>query len=210
VFDWYGVSEHVANIVQCERGNYHIRPEYGVVEILNRDGTPTPDGDTGELVCTGLNNTAMPFIRYRVGDTAVPKAGSCPCQRGGQLVEHITGRTEDVVICPDGRYVSWMGYVLKGINHVEEAQIIQEEPGHVRVRLVPRPDYTDQDTAQLLANMREQVGNDMRIEIQPVEAIPRAASGKFRLVISKVPLDLAEARQTGEMLGVASEEERTL
>jgi phenylacetate-CoA ligase len=210
VFDWYGAVELIANIVQCERGNYHIKAEYGVVEILNPDGTPTPPGQIGELVCTGLNNMAMPFIRYRVGDTAVPKEGVCPCGRGGRLVEHITGRIEDVIVTPDGRYLSRLDFVFKGLMNVAEAQMIQDARDHLRVRIVRRPGYTEQDTAQILSNLRERLGNDIRIELEPVEHIPRTANGKFRYVVSKVPLDLAGARQTGEVLGLTAEEEKTL
>lgn len=211
VFDWYGAAELIANIVQCERGNYHIKAEYGVVEILNSDGTPTPPGQIGELVCTGLNNMAMPFIRYRVGDTAIPKKeGVCPCGRGGQLVERITGRTEDVIVTPDGRYLSRLDFVFKGILNVQEAQLVQDAQDHLRVRIVPRPNFSKRDSAQILSNLRERLGDKTRIEIEIVEYIPRTASGKFRYVISKVPLGLGGVKQTGELLGIAAEEEKTL
>lgn len=210
VFDWYGAVELIANIVQCEHGNYHIKAEYGVVEILDSDGKPTQPGQVGELVCTGLNNMAMPFIRYKVRDMAVPKEGVCPCGRSGRLVERITGRTEDVIVTPDGRYLSRLDFVFKGLLNVEEAQMIQDARDHLRVRIVRRPNYTERDAAQILTNLRERLGDDMRIELEPVERIPRTAHGKFRYVISKVPLDLAGARQTGEVLGLAAEEDRTL
>jgi hypothetical protein len=61
-----------------------------------------------------------------------------------------------------------------------------------------------------LYNLRERLGEDMRIEIETVERIPRTTSGKFRYVISNIPLDLAGAQQTGKVLGVAAEEQRTL
>jgi phenylacetate-CoA ligase len=210
VFDWYGNVELVANIVQCEAGNYHIKPEYGVVEILNPDGSPSQPGQVGELVCTGLNNPAMPFVRYRVGDTAVRKEGPCPCGRGGRLVERITGRTEDVIVTPDGRYLSRLDFVFKGLLNVEEAQMIQETADHLRVRIVKRPGYTQQDTGRILANLRERMGTGINVDLEFVERIPRTASGKFRYVISKAPLDLAGARQTGEVLDLAPEEDRTL
>lgn len=206
VFDWYGAVELVANIVQCERGNYHIKEEYGVVQVLNADGTPTPPGQIGELVCTGLNNFAMPFIRYRVGDTAVPKEGVCPCGRGGRLVERITGRTEDVVVTPDGRYLSRLDFVFKGLTNVEEAQLIQDASDHLCIRIVPRPQFNEQDMARILSNLRERLGDEMRVEIEPVECIPRTASGKFRYVISQVPLGLPGAQQTSELLGLTGGE----
>ncbi len=210
VFDWYGAVELIANIVQCEQGNYHIKEEYGVVEILNADGTPTPAGQVGEMYCTGLNNLAMPFIRYRVGDTAIPKEGKCSCGRGGHLVERITGRTEDVIITPDGRYISRLDFVFKGLLNIEEAQLIQEDRHHLRVRVVQRSGYTTQDTVHILSNLRERLGDEIQIVIEPVERIPRTRNGKFRYVISKVTLNLTDARQTGDILGLSAEEDKAL
>jgi len=88
--------------------------------------------------------------------------------------------------------------------------LIQEAHDHLRVRIVQRPGYTEQHTAQILANLRERLGDDMRVELEPVEQIPRTANGKFRYVVSKVPLDLSGARQIGEVLGLEAEEEKTL
>jgi phenylacetate-CoA ligase len=206
ILDWYGASEIIANIVQCEAGNYHIKAEYGAVEIVRPDGTPCMPGEEGELVCSGLNNAAMPLLRYRVGDTAVPKSGGCPCGRGGALIETITGRVEDVIVCPDGRLLSRLDFVFKGMTAVEEAQLIQATPDFLSVRIVPRPSYSEQDEKRIIANLRERIGNDMEIRIEPVERIPRTANGKFRYVISKVPLP--GTLQTGEVLGLSSDEDK--
>jgi phenylacetate-CoA ligase len=203
VFDWYGATELVANIVQCERGNYHVKPEYGVVEILRPDGTPAVPGESGEMVCTGLNNLAMPFIRYRVGDMAVPRAGECPCGRAGALIEGVTGRVEDVIVTPDGRWLSRLDFVFKGQDRIEEAQLVQDDPRRLLVRVVKRPGYTDADERRVLANLRERMGDDMTIAFAYLDHIPRTRSGKFRYVVSTVALGLGSARQTGELLDPA-------
>jgi len=210
VFDWYGVTELVANIVQCERGSYHVKPEYGVVEVLKPDGSPAGPGEQGDLVGTGLNNLAMPLLRYRVGDTVVPAAGSCPCGRAGALVEQIVGRVEDIVVTPDGRWLSRLDFVFKGLDAVEEAQLVQETRDELRVRIVRRPGYGDGDEAAVRRNLRERAGDDLRIRFEYLDRIPRTRSGKFRFVISKVRLAAAEARQSGDIAGIAGEEERTL
>lgn len=208
VYDLYGSTEYVGNIVQCEYQNYHIKNEFGVVEILKPDGTPALPGQVGEIVCTGLINMAMPFIRYRTGDTAVPKSGVCNCGRGGQLVEQIRGRIEDIIISPDGRYLSRLDFVFKGLLNVKEAQLIQETPEYLRVRIVPNQNYSDADNRKIVSNLRERLGDRIFIECELIDRIPRTANGKFRYVISKVPLDWAGARQTGEILGIGSEEEK--
>ncbi|MFO7653523.1 MAG: hypothetical protein R6X25_06840 [Candidatus Krumholzibacteriia bacterium] len=210
VFDWYGATELVANIVQCEHGSYHVKPEYGVVEVLRRDGSPAAPGEAGDLVGTGLNNLAMPLLRYRVGDSVVPRAGTCPCGRNGALVEGIVGRVEDVVVTPDGRWLTRLDHVFKGLYAVEEAQLVQETTEELRVRIVRRPGYGDGDEAAVLHNLRERLGDEIRIRFEYLDRIPRTSSGKFRYVVSKVRLDAADARQAGEIVGITGEEERTL
>jgi phenylacetate-CoA ligase len=210
VMDLYGQAEYCGMIMQCERGSYHIQEEYGVMEILAQDGRPAKPGEIGEVICTGLNNLAMPFIRYRTGDTAIPQAGTCGCGRGGALVERITGRMEDVVVTPDGRFLSRLDFVFKEMPFVQEAQMIQESRDLLRIRIVPRAGFSQADRDRITDNLRERAGGGMKFQFEMVDHIPRLANGKFRYVISKVSLDLAGARQTGEVVGVAAEENKTL
>lgn len=210
VMDLYGQAEYCGMILQCEQGNYHIQELYGVMEILGKDWNPVKPGEIGEIICSGLNNMAMPFIRYRTGDTAVPKAGTCACGRGGRLVERITGRLEDVIVTPDGRFLSRLDFVFKEMPFVQEAQMIQETRELLRVRIVPLAGFSTVDMEKVKSNLQERAGKEMRIEFEVVEQIPRLPNGKFRYVISKVPLDYSDARQTGEIIGVTREEDKTL
>lgn len=200
VFDHYGSTEYVANIVQCESGSYHVKSEYGVVEILKPDGSSALPGEEGEIVATGLNNAAMPMVRYRLGDRVVPKSGRCDCGRAGRLVEQITGRVEDIIVTADGRHIGRLDFVFKGIDHVAEAQLIQDSPEHLQVLVVPRVEYVDGDSRRILGALRERLGSDMRIEIRQVDHIPRTAGGKFRYVVSHVPVDFSGGRQAGDVL----------
>lgn len=209
VMDLYGHAEYSGMIMQCDHGNYHIQEEYGVLEILTNNG-PAQPGEIGEIVCTGLNNLAMPLIRYRTGDTAVPKAGRCSCGRSGALVERITGRMEDIVVTPDGRFLSRLDFVFKEMPYVHEAQMIQETQQLLRIRIVPKPGFSKRDEERVTANLRERIGNGMKFEFEIVDHIPRLPNGKFRYVISKVPLNFGGAQQLGELVGVSREEEKTL
>jgi len=210
VFDWYGATEMTANIVQCEHGTYHVKSEYGVVEFLRPDGSTAGPGEQGIIVATGLNNMAMPLIRYRLGDTAVPRGGTCACGRAGILVERIVGRLEDVVVTPDGRWISRLDFVFKSLPGVAEAQIVQEEIGSLRVRIVRREGYGEIEESRVLRNLRVRLGDDIKIRFEYPDRIPRTRGGKFRYVVSKVPLGIADARQSGELLGVAPDEDATL
>ena len=111
---------------------------------------------------------------------------------------------------PEGKYISRLDFIFKTIEKVREAQMIQERVGELRVRVVPGAGYDAADEARIIANLRERLGDTIAIRIEKVDAIPRLTSGKFRYVISKVPLGLGGAAQAGELLGVSAQEESTL
>ena len=70
------------------------------------------------------------------------------------------------------------------------AKIIQEEKTKVRMRIVRGEGYREEDTEALLDSLKEVLGPDVAAELEFVDEIPRTASGKFRWVISKVPLEI--------------------
>jgi len=180
VFDWYGQAERVAAAGTCEHGGLHLLDDYSCVELL-----PAGDG-WHELVGTGLNNYAMPLIRYRSGDLVRPAPAGriCPCGRDFPLLERIAGRDDDAVRLPDGRVIGRLDHVFKGVGGIIEAQLRQERDGALTVLLVPGPDFGAPARRALLGNLRERLGEELQIELRSVDAIPRGANGKFRAVVS--------------------------
>ena len=57
----------------------HLRENNVIAEIIDENGRPLPDGETGELVITTIGMEAMPLIRYRTGDFTRILPGICPC-----------------------------------------------------------------------------------------------------------------------------------
>ena len=87
LYDQYGSAEQVVFACQCEKGTYHINPEYGYVEVLNKNNEPVEAGQLGELVCTGFTNFAMPLIRYKIGDMATLTQKKCHCGRNFPVID---------------------------------------------------------------------------------------------------------------------------
>lgn len=183
VFDHYGLTEGVVAIQQCERGSYHIIPEYGIVELLPVAGDHS--GELREIVATGLLNRAMPLLRYRTGDHVRVKAGArCDCARAFPVVEEIVGRDCDLLMAASGARVPAADIALANLEGVRESQIVQEEDGRISVQLVPGVDYLEAMSERVRREVRFLVG-ELPIEVKLTSAIPREASGKFRSVISR-------------------------
>lgn len=192
VFDFYGVAERVVFATECEaHQGHHLNMDFGVTEILTKHNQPVALGEMGRIVATGLHNYGMPLVRYQTSDISSIRARKCSCGRGFPLMEDVTTKDEDIITTSDGRLISpsVLTHPFKPMHNVEESQILQEDRKHIRIKIVRRPDYEEKDTQYLLNEFKKRVGNDMKIEIEFVDSIPRTKAGKFRWVISKVPLE---------------------
>lgn len=193
VYDLYGSGEMVADILECSEGGRHVLSPHSIVEFLRQDGTPAAPGEEGEMVCTGLVNLAMPLVRYRTGDVVVTSDRQCSCGRQGPMVEKIIGRLEDVIVAPDGQYWLTLDMIFRKVHTIVEAQIVQPSREQLIINIVKGPGYSDEDTNKLRNEFRQYVGDEMRIDFQFMEEIPRTSRGKFRPTVSHVRLDLEES-----------------
>lgn len=195
IYDCYGLAERVMYAGECpNHEGHHLYMEYGITEIVNDDNEVVNDGKHGKVIATGFNNYGMPLIRYEVGDIAAYKTDGCSCGRGLPVLEAITTKAEDIVVTVDGKYISSsvLTHPFKPMHNVEKSQIIQESPDEILIKIVKRTNYTDNDTKHLLSEMHNRLGHAMRIRIQFVEDIPRSSNGKYRWVISKVPMKFSQ------------------
>lgn len=183
----YGMSEMVCAASECEVGRMHLWPEVGICEVMrDEDDKPAQWGETGRLVCTGLLNHDMPLIRYDVGDRVAmaPPGEKCPCGRTLPILLSVEGRSDDVIVTPNGRRIGRLDPVFKRDIPIREGQIIQESLDLIRVLVVPAREFTARHEQELIAAVRERVGN-IEVHVERVREIPRSANGKFRAVISK-------------------------
>jgi len=185
VSDQYGCAEECIFVAQCSKGKYHYRPDYSVVEILNKDGKPSLPGERGEIVCTGLINQTMPLIRYRIGDEGILSSDNCSCGLNTPFFEKIIGRMDDFIITPDGRHIGRLSPVLKGFP-VKEAQYVQKRIDQVVVNIVPDEAFNDLWEKELVKELQKRLGYSLDIEINYKNEIHRGPGGKQRTVISLI------------------------
>src|SRR5207245_2815260 len=149
VFDYYGMAERTMFASECElHTGHHVNLDYGITEIVGKDGSPVSSGQMGRIVATGFHNWAMPLIRYETGDVTAVGEKSCACGRGFPLMEAVTTKAEDLVVTPDGRHISpsVLTHPFKPLHNIRESQLLQWDRDHIVVKIVRRPQYTDEDT----------------------------------------------------------------
>jgi len=187
VYDQYGCAEMCVFISQCTHGRYHLRPDYGVLEIVDDDGMPVPDGQSGQVLCTGFVNKMMPLLRYSIGDiSAFSTDTSCECGLMTPLIKEIQGRTDDILLTRDGRPIGRVSPILKGFP-IREAQYVQYVPGELEILVVPDSEFVqERDIAQIIDAARMRIGKDDIIRIRLVDKIERGKGGKLKAVISHV------------------------
>ena len=193
VFDYYALAERAVFSHECDRHEgHHLAMEYGLAEVTDPSGGPLPRGQSGRLVGTTLHNKAMPLIRYATNDMTALRPGACSCGRGLELMEDVTTKAEDVLTLPDGRLISpsVLTHPFKPLDCIEGSQIVQTAPGAVTVRLIPGANYSDALTHHLVRELTARLGDGVRVEVQMVDKLETSANGKFKWVISHVPLGI--------------------
>ena len=191
LFDFYGMAERVVYGSECrEHKGKHLNMDYGFTEIVDSHNMPAGQGQYGAVVSTGLWNFAMPLIRYKTSDISAISESRCECGRSFQLFDNITTKAEDIIVLKDGRLIppSIMTHPFKTIKNVSMSQIVQEDHDHVKVYLKKNEAFTNSEYKELYNGMRERLGSDVNIEIIFAPDLDKNASGKFRWVISKIPI----------------------
>jgi phenylacetate-CoA ligase len=192
LFSWYGHSEDVVLAGECEvSSDYHIFPEYGVVEVLKADGAPaTHEDEAGELVGTALDNFAMPLIRYRTDDWAVIGQERCACGRNYRLLKETRGRRQDMIVGRLDNFISptALNFHTDVFDRVLQVQFYQCEKGRVELRIKRRHDYSDRDSISILAALNEKMGDTVETTLRFVDDIPLSPRGKARLVIQELKI----------------------
>jgi phenylacetate-CoA ligase len=107
-------------------------------------------------------------------------------------MEDVTTKAEDVLTLADGRLISpsVLTHPFKPLDCIEGSQIVQTLPNAIVVRLIPRSTYTEAHGTQLIGELKARLGDDVTVDVQFVDQLETSKNGKFKWVISKVPLGL--------------------
>lgn len=181
VLDIYGTFE-TENVAYecCRHEGYHIAIDSVIMEFL-KDGHPVQPGEEGEIVCTVLDNTTTPFIRYNLHDLGIYLDKKCSCGRGFPLMGILKGRTHDYAVKEDGSALSSLtiaGNLWVLSEYMHEFTIMQEAINRFELLVVPTTAY-DEKGARLIKQAIWKDFPTADIQITLVERIDRDPSGKF-------------------------------
>jgi phenylacetate-CoA ligase len=190
VIDVFG-SWETGNIAhECEhRRGYHAAIDCVILEVIRENGAPARAGEEGEMVCTVLDNLAMPLIRYNLHDLAAWAPKGCSCGRTLPLLEMIGGRSDDRVRLADGRTQSPQGFLspLKFASEfVNEFQVVQEAVDRFRIIVVPGPRFDDAARERIRSTVSSRYPS-AEVSVIVVDHLQRERSGKRRSFRSEVP-----------------------
>lgn len=171
-----------------QRGSLHVNDDTLIMEILDEDGQPVPDGTIGEVVLTSLTLTRMPLIRYRTGDTAARIGEPCVCGRGLTLMTRVQGRTAHTLVGPGGEVFSTPTVAAaftaaRAFRWVRRFQVREQENYELLILVEPVRDPEPSQTATLIAEMSKVFGPAYTFGIELREELPLAPSGKYQYLV---------------------------
>ena len=175
---------------ESPQGQMLLMSESIIMEVLDANGNPVAPGESGEAVLTGLCSDAQPLIRYRTGDIVRMSDETCREGRGLHVIDQVIGRTTDFVVKADGTIMHALAviYVLRAVQGVGEFKFIQHSVDYVEAVVAPNKLWTDDAVQKIRQGLKSRLGEDVEVKVNLVDEIPPEASGKYRYVVSHVPL----------------------
>ena len=185
----YGTSELGTVAASCSRSPraaaaMHLFEDLFLVEVL-RHGQPVPPGEVGRLVVTDLINTAMPLIRYDVGDVGRLHLEPCPCGRTTARLE-VLGRVQEVLSTPTGPLTaSMVADAFFTDPAVANFRLEEVAAGAFEAVVVARTSGGAPDVAACQDRFAEVHGGVRKLRTRVVPFVQPEASGKYRFVVPR-------------------------
>jgi len=154
IWNSYGHMERTVAASDCIEGNLHIHSDYGHFETLKE-----PDGKF-RVLGTSLHNSAMPLLRYEVGDRVEiddPSGTLPPCRCGSPFprISRVLGRTLDLLLAPDGTRIAGASLLFDEVPGIGRAQIIQTAADRFKIRIEPSTGFEDATAKALCARLAD-------------------------------------------------------
>lgn len=165
VTDVYGSTEFKEIAVECEYRRYHINFESVYVE-----SAPDPLSGAPRLLVTTLLNTAMPLIRYDLGDHASLDDSPCDCGRKGPTLGQPEGRKSEMLLFPDGTAITSyeLTTAIGSFPEIKNFAIVQRDADRVDLSVYADPVLQGERRALLLRTVGALLPPDVTLALKPL------------------------------------------
>ena len=197
--DIYGLSEVIGPGVAAEcfaaADGLHVNEDHFLVEALDPvTGAPVPEGSPGELTFSTVTKEALPLLRYRTGDIAALRHGSCACGRTLVKMSKVTGRKDDMLVIRGVNvYPSEVERVLLADAALAPDYLLVVDERTAQSRLVAccevktgSPGQLPSGTelqGRLQTRLRDALSLAVQVRLLPSGTLPRAEVGKAVRVV---------------------------
>lgn len=98
LYSTYASTEMSTAFTECEHAvGGHQHPELIIVEFLDENNQPVPEGEAGEVTVTTLGVEGMPLLRFKTGDICYHYTAPCACGRTTTRLGPVIGRKKQMI-----------------------------------------------------------------------------------------------------------------
>lgn len=159
-----------------------VHDENVLIEVIDDDGNPVKEGETGHAVATALHNYATPFVRYEIGDMVELGHSEGPRMK----LAAIHGRQVSRIKLGEGRFRVATSAVIALLETpgMSLFQVRQTALDSFKVLMVGRDKLTENEQADIIRKFSQLIEQPAKIDFEPVDKILSLPNGKTpRLVV---------------------------
>ncbi|MCX7959781.1 MAG: AMP-binding protein, partial [Deltaproteobacteria bacterium] len=143
IVETYGTTEAICLANQCRYQKMHINEDYVLIEAVDDENRPVPDGvPSKKVLITNFINKFQPLIRYELRDSVVIDHNyRCECGSPFAVIE-VQGRSDDTfyLMTREGHFRAFPPIPFEAlflrIKGLRQYQLIHEEQNHLLVRYI--------------------------------------------------------------------------
>jgi len=194
MFDTYGATEYAPIATQCREGHLHLLEDRAIIEVVDERGRAVPPGEPGaRVLLTVLDRHTQPLVRYEISDAVRERPGRCPCGRPFRMLAGIEGRVEEILRFDARAGGSPVELHPNDVHALLERvpasgwQLVEQTSGSLEILFtgVPRAEVSKGVRDDLARMLDERGAAVPPIDVRWVDALPRGATGKAPLIVSR-------------------------